>query len=348
MPTMKAHVYLGDGKTSWEDRPMPKKKEETDAIVRIKKTTICGTDLHILKGSVATCTAGRILGHEGIGVIEEVGSKVEKYKVGDEVIISCITSCGHCVNCKRDFFAHCDKGGWILGNVIDGCQAEYVRIPHVDHSTHRLPKGISDEAMVMLSDILPTGLEVGVMDGKIAAGQMIAIVGVGPVGLAALMSATFRNPKMIIAIDRDENRLEVARKMGATHIINNSDGSAVKQVQELTGGKGVNVVIEAIGTPSGWDICEDIVASGGNIAILGVHGKPVTLHLERMWYRNFTLTAGLVHTNTIPQLMEAILSKQIDPNLLISHRMKLSEVKKGYDIFSHAAEHKALKVILEN
>ncbi len=348
MPSMKALVYDGKGNTNWAERPIPRVQAPTDAVVRIHKTTICGTDLHILRGSVVTCTEGRILGHEGIGIVEEVGPAVQNYKVGDKLLISCITSCGKCPNCKKQFFAHCETGGWLLGNTIDGCQAEYVRLPHVDHSTYKIPAGaVSEEALVMLSDILPTGLEVGVLDGRIQEGQTVAVVGVGPVGLAALMSATFRKPSRIIAIDRDPNRLERAKAIGATHIIDNTDGSAVKQVLALTEGKGVDVVVEAIGTPSGWDICQDIVSSGGNIAILGVHGKPVTLHLERMWYRNFSLTAGLVHTNTIPMLMDAVLSGKIDASKLISHRMNLHDVKKGYEIFSNAAEHKALKVILE-
>jgi alcohol dehydrogenase len=345
--TMKAHVYLGNGKTSWEDRPVPNLECPTDAIVRIQKTTICGTDLHILRGSVATCVPGRILGHEGIAVVEEVGSKVFRYKKGDQVLISCITSCGKCANCQRQFFAHCEAGGWLLGNTVDGCQAEYVRIPHADYSLLPFPEGVDEDSAVMLSDILPTGLEVAVLDGKLSEGQTLAIVGVGPVGLAALMSAILRKPKWIIAIDRDQNRLNVAKSIGATHCINNTDGSAARQIQELTNGRGVDLAVEAIGLPAGWDICENIVASAGNIAILGVHGKSVTLHLERMWYRNFSLTAGLVSINTIPVLVDAILSKQIDPKLLISHRIKLAEVKRGYEIFSNAAEHQCLKVILE-
>jgi len=304
-----------------------------------------------LHGNVETCSFGRILGHEGIGYIHSVGSKVSRFKVGDKVLISCITSCGKCDRCvKEKAFGHCEDGGWLLGNTIDGCQAEYVKIPHADFSLYNVKKewGGNEDAIVMLSDILPTGLEVGVVAGRIKEGDSVAVVGVGPVGLATIMAATAFKPSQLIAIDVDQNRLNVARSLGATHVIDNSDGTAVDQVMKLTGRKGIQVVIEAIGTPKGWDICENIVCAGGNIALLGVHGKPVTLHLERMWKHNFTLTAGLVHTDTIPALMQRTLDKAINPLNLISHRFKMSQMMEAYDTFSNASKHKSLKVIIEN
>lgn len=345
---MKALVYHGEGSLKWEDRAEPQIQCATDAIVRMKKTTICGTDLHIMKGNVLTAKHGCILGHEGIGVIEEVGSGVSEHKVGDTVLISCITSCSKCAMCKKGNYGHCANGGWMLGNTIDGCQAEYVRIPHADGSLHQLPQNIDEAAYVMLSDILPTGYEVGVLDGKVRFGSTLAIVGAGPVGLAALMTAKFYSPSRIIMIDIDENRLNVAAELGATDLINNHHGRAVEEVMKMTAGVGVDVVIEAIGTPTGWDISENIVAAGGNIAILGVHGKSVTLHLEHMWRRNFTMTAGLVHTTSIPMLMSVVQSQQIQPKKLISHHLGLSEVCHGYDVFSHAAQHRALKVLMTN
>lgn len=345
---MKALVYYGALQKQWEDRPKPVIHDVTDAIVRLKKTTICGTDLHIMKGSVPTVSAGRILGHEGVGIIEEIGSGVTQHKPGDKVLISCITSCSKCMPCKKGHYGHCANGGWVLGNSIDGCQAEYVRIPHADGSLYQLPANADEDAYVMLSDILPTGLEVGVLEGKIYPGCTVAIVGAGPVGLAALMAAQFYSPAKIIMIDLDENRLQVAAALGATEGINNRDGKAVEEVMKLTAGMGVDVTIEAIGTPAGWDICENIVAAGGNIAILGVHGKSVTLHLERMWKRNFTMTAGLVHTNTIPMLMAAVQSGRVQPKKLISHYLGLSEMLHAYDVFGEAATHQALKVIITN
>lgn len=304
-----------------------------------------------MNGHIPTITPGRTLGHEGIAEIVEAGQAVKNHKVGDVVLLSCITGCGRCVNCARGFQAHClGGGGWLLGNQIDGCQAEYVRVPLADGSVHALPKEASTnlDAYVMLSDVLPTALEVGVLEGQVREGKTVAVVGAGPVGLGALMTAKSFNPSKLIMIDIDDNRLEVARALGATHTINNQDGSAAEQAMELVNGTGIDVCVEAIGLPVGWQLCEDMVAAGGNIAILGVHGKHVTLHLERMWKRNFTLTAGLVHTSTIPALMKRVVAGELNPNLLISHKFKMSEMMKAYDTFGNAAKSKSLKVIIEN
>jgi alcohol dehydrogenase len=345
---MKALIYHGSGRLALEDRPRPTLQKPTDAIVRIEKTTICGTDLHILRGHVPTAEAGRILGHEGVGIVVETGTAVQDYRVGDRVLISCITACRRCPACAEGFYGHCDDGGWILGNVIDGCQAEYVRIPHIDGSAYPLPHGVDADAYVMLSDILPTGLEVGVEDGQVKEGSVVAVIGAGPVGLATVVAAALRRPSRLIVVDLDAYRLEVARSLGATDCLDNSEGAAARVIMEMTHGRGVDVAIEAIGTPPGWYLCEDIVASGGNIAILGVHGKSVTLHLERMWKRNFTLTAGLVHTTTIPKLKAAVDAGTIDPTRLISHHFGLSQLENAYDVFGNAARHQALKVILSN
>lgn len=348
MKLMKALVYHGPGKQALEQRPRPGLRAPTDAIVRIEHTTICGTDLHIMRGHVPTTAPGRILGHEGVGVIVEAGPAVTKHKVGDRVLLSCITSCGRCRYCARGFYGHCEDGGWQLGNTIDGCQAEYVRIPHVDGSAHALPAGADPADYVMLSDILPTGLEVGVVDGQVAEGCTLTIVGAGPVGLAALLGALPRKPSRIFVVDLDPHRLEVARAMGATDLLDNRDGQAAQTILEQTGGRGVDVAIEAIGTPPGWYLCEDIVAAGGRIAILGVHGAPVTLHLERMWRRNFTLTAGLVHTTSIPALMREVEEGRIQPRRLASHRFELGQILQAYEVFGNAAKHQALKVLLSN
>lgn len=347
---MRALVY-NKGSYSLLERPIPKIAKGTDAVVKIKKTTICGTDLHILKGSVKTCTDGRILGHEGVGVITEIGRDVQNHKIGDLVLISCITSCGKCPNCARGFYGHCKDGGWMLGNTIDGCQAEFVRVPHADNSLHSLDKNLPSkklEGYVMMSDILPTGLEVGVQEGQVTSEKTVCVVGAGPVGLACVATAKSLNPKAIIMVDRDANRLKVAQELGATHVYDNSDNQAAEKIMKHTNGNGVDVAIEAIGTPTGWDICENIVAAGGNIAILGVHGKPVTLHLERMWYRNFTLTAGLVHTTSIQSIKKRVDKGEILPEKLISHHFRLSELETAYDVFGNAAKHNALKVIIAN
>ncbi|HEU0227728.1 MAG TPA: zinc-dependent alcohol dehydrogenase family protein, partial [Arachidicoccus soli] len=345
---MKALVYHGANQKTWEEVAKPVIKEATDAIVKISKTTICGTDLHIMKGDVPTVTDGRILGHEGVGIIEEIGNAVSNFKKGDHVIISCITSCGKCANCKKGMYSHCDNGGWILGNTIDGTQAEFVRIPYADNSLYPIPTGSDEEALVMLSDILPTGFECGVLNGQVKPGDDLAIVGAGPVGLAALLTAQFYTPAMLIVVDMDANRLEVAKTFGATHVINSREEDAVKKVFELTGQKGVDVAIEAVGVPATFDICASIIAPGGHLANIGVHGKPVELHMETLWAQNITLTTRLVDTVTTPMLFKNVQSKKLNPTKLITHHFKLDQIIEAYETFGNAAKEQALKVILEN
>ncbi len=344
---MKALVYHGPGEKALEDRPKPGLREPGDAIVKIVKTTICGTDLHILKGDVATCAPGRILGHEGVGVVDSVGAGVTAFRPGDRVLISCISACGKCEYCRRGMYSHCTTGGWILGNAIDGTQAEYVRIPHADTSLYPIPAGSDEEALVMLSDILPTGFECGVLNGKVQPGATVAIVGSGPIGLAALLTARFYSPAEIIIIDRDDNRLEVARRFGATQTINTKDGKAAEKVMALTGGRGVDTAIEAVGVPASFLLCEELVAPGGIIANIGVHGSKVDLHLERLWSQNIAITTRLVDTVTTPMLLKTVQAKKIDPKLLITHRFKLGEILDAYETFGHAASTGALKVIIE-
>jgi len=303
---MNALVYHGPGKPSWESHPRPTLQHPGDAIVRITTSTICGSDLHILKGDVPSVTEGRILGHEGIGVVDEVGEAVAGFQKGDKVLISCITACGKCDFCRKQMYSHCRHGGWILGNTIDGTQAEYVRIPYADTGLYALPPDADEDGAVMLSDILPTGFECGVLKGQVKPGDTVAIVGAGPVGLAALMTARFYSPAMIVSIDLDDNRLKVAKEFGATVLINSSDGTAVQRVMDLTHGEGVDVAIEAVGLPATFDICQGIVAAGGHLANIGVHGKPVVLHMEKLWDRNATLTTRLVDTVTTPMLMRAL------------------------------------------
>jgi alcohol dehydrogenase len=330
-----------------QERPVPNITAATDAIVRVRKTTICGTDLHILKGDVPTCVPGRILGHEGIGTVEQVGSAVTQFKAGDRVLISCISSCGKCDYCRRGMYSHCTTGGWILGNAIDGTQADYVRIPHADTSLYPLPDGVDEDALVMLSDILPTAFECGVLNGKIQPGATVAIVGAGPIGLAALLTAQFYSPAQIVAIDLDDNRLAVAKKFGATATINSADGKAAEKVMQMTGGRGVDTAIEAVGVPATFIVCEDIVAPGGTIANIGVHGTKVDLHLERLWSQNITITTRLVDTVSTPMLLKAVGSHKVDPTELITHHFTLERVIDAYETFGHAADTHALKVVIE-
>jgi alcohol dehydrogenase len=346
--TMKALVYRGPGKRAWEDTPRPVVRDPGDAVVRITTSTICGTDLHILKGDLPTVTPGRILGHEGIGVIEAVGPAVTRFRVGARVLISCVSACGICELCRKGMYSHCATGGWILGNTIDGTQAEYVRTPHADTSLYHCPDGADEEAIVMLSDILPTAFECGVLNGKVQPGDTIAIVGAGPIGLAALLTAQFYSPAAILMVDMDANRLELAGQFGATSLINSTDGSAVAQIMALTGGVGVDVAIEAVGIPPTFDICQAILAPGGRLANIGVHGKPVELHLEKLWDRNIGITTRLVDTAAIPMLLKLVQSGKVQPALLVTHRFPLNDIMKAYDTFGNAAKERALKVILTN
>lgn len=345
---MKALVYHGPGKRAWEDKPRPVVQSPTDAVVAITRTTLCGTDLHILKGDVPTVTVGRTLGHEGVGIVAETGPAVSSFARGDHVIISCITSCGRCDPCRRGMYSHCANGGWTLGNTIDGTQAELVRVPFADTSLYHVPNGADEDPLVMLSDILPTGFECGVLNGAVKPADAVAIVGAGPVGLAALLTAQLYAPSEIIVIDLDANRLEMAKMLGATQVLISRNGDAVDRVMALTGQRGVDVAIEAVGIPATFVLCQDIVAAGGHIANVGVHGKSAELKLEKLWSRNITITTGLVDTVTTPMLLKSVLSGRLDPRKLITHFFELGDMMKAYDTFANAAREKALKVIVRN
>lgn len=342
---MKGLVYLGSGKIELKDIPTPQILKTTDAIVKVTNTTICGTDLGIIHGKTPTCLPGTTLGHEGVGIVEEIGSAVVNFKKGDHVIISCITSDGSCEYCKKQMYSHCEDGGWILGHTINGTQAEYVNIPHADNSLYLVPKGMDEEALVMLSDILPTGHEIGVINGTVKLGDTIAIVGAGPVGMSVLLTAQFYSPAKIYMIDLDENRLELAKKFGATHTINTNKEDAVKKIMEETK-DGVDVAIEAVGLAATFDICQNIIRPGGHIANIGVHGNIVDLQIQKLWTRNITLTMGLVNTNTTPVLLKTIESGKLKPEKLITHHFKLEEIEKAYEVFGNPVKEKTMKVII--
>ena len=344
---MRGAVLYAPGAVRLEQRPAPEIIKPTDAIVKIVKTTICGTALHILKGDVQSCQPPRILGHEGVGIIDSVGPAVTTLKKGDRVLISCVSACGRCAYCRKLMFSHCTTGGWILGNTIDGTQAEFVRTPHADSSLYPIPAGADEEALVMLSDILPTGFECGVLNGRVAPGNVIAIIGAGPIGLAALLTAQFYSPAEIIMVDLDDNRLDVAKRFGATACINSADGRAVETILRLTEKRGVDTAIEAVGIPATFELCEKIVAPGGTIANVGVHGTKVDLHLENLWDRNITITTRLVDTVSTPMLLRRLGSNKIDPPRLITHHFKLDRIADAYETFGHAAGTHALKVIID-
>jgi len=343
---MKALVYHGPGRRSWEEVPKPELQAATDAIVRVDAVTICGTDLHILKGDVPEVQPGRILGHEAVGTVEHVGAAVTGIKPGDRVLVSCISACGRCQYCRTGVYGQCQGGGgWILGHLVDGTQAEYVRVPFADTSTHLLPDGVATEAAVMLADILPTAYEVGVLNGHIGPGDTVVIVGAGPIGLAAIQTAQLYGPSHIIAVDYAESRLDAAKQFGADITVNaNEDVAAV--VMQATGGQGADTAIEAVGVPESFELCTRLIRPDGHVANVGVHGKPATLHLEDLWIRNVTITTGLVDTVSTPTLLRMLAAGRLDATKFITHRFGLSEMDEAYDVFAHPADSGALKVVL--
>jgi alcohol dehydrogenase len=345
---MQALVYHGPGRKQWESKPDPELERPSDAIVRIETATICGTDLHILKGDVPTCAEGRTLGHEAVGTVVETGNAVENVRPGDRVLVSCISACGRCRYCREGMYGQCQSGGgWILGHLVDGTQAELARIPFADNSLYLVPEGLTDEQVLFLSDILPTGYEVGVRNGGVKPGDVVAVVGAGPVGLAAMMTARLYGPSTIVAIDQADSRLDKARaQFGADVAVNNAAEDPVAAVMELTGGLGADVAIEAVGIPATFELCTELVRPGGRVANVGVHGHPATLHLERLWIRNVTITTGLVDTSSTPTLLRLVAEGRLDPRPFATHRFAQDDILDAYQVFADAAKTDALKVVL--
>jgi alcohol dehydrogenase len=346
--TMKALVYHGPGQRGWDDVPDPTIIDPTDIVVRIDTSTICGSDLHILKGDVPETTPGTVLGHEAVGTVQEIGASVSTVAVGDRVLLSCISACGRCRYCKEARYGQClGGGGWIFGHLIDGLQAEYARVPFADNSVFKVPDQLSDEQVLFLADILPTAYEVGVLNGNVSPGDVVAIVGAGPIGLAAILTARLYTPGRIVAIDLADARLESAAKFGADTTINNGREDALAQVMELTDGLGADVALEAVGVPDTFELACQLIRPGGRVANIGVHGHPATLHLEKLWTRDVTITTGLVDTKTIPQLMKLVAGGQLDPTVFATHHFVLKDTMGAYDTFADASSTAALKVVLE-
>jgi alcohol dehydrogenase len=345
---MKALVYHGPGQRGWDTVNDPTIIDQTDIVVRIDSSTICGSDLHILKGDVPETTPGTVLGHEAVGTVVEAGRNVSTVAVGDRVLMSCISSCGRCRFCKEGRYGQClGGGGWIFGHLIDGLQAEYARVPFADNSVYKVPDELSDEQVLFLADILPTAYEVGVLNGMVAPGDTVAIVGAGPIGLAAILTASLYTPGRIVAIDLDDGRLESAVRFGADTTINNGRDDALSRVMALTDGLGADVAFEAVGVAQTFELATELIRPGGRVANIGVHGKPATLHLETLWIRDVTITTGLVDTYTIPRLMKLVASGRIDPTIFATHHFALDDTMDAYDTFADAATTKALKVVLE-
>jgi alcohol dehydrogenase len=345
---MKALVYHGPGQRGWDTVADPAIIDPTDIVVRVDSSTICGSDLHILKGDVPETTPGMVLGHEAVGTVQEVGASVSTVVVGDRVLMSCISSCGRCRYCKEARYGQClGGGGWIFGHLIDGLQAEYARVPFADNSVYKIPEELSDEQVLFLADILPTAYEVGVLNGKVAPGDVVAIVGAGPIGLAAILTASLYTPGRIVAIDLTDGRLESARHFGADVTINNGREDALARILQLTDGLGADVAFEAVGVPDTFELATSLIRPGGRVANIGVHGHSATLHLEKLWTRDVTITTGLVDTHTIPQLMKLVAGGRLDPTVFATHRFALGDTMTAYDTFADASKTDALKVVLE-
>lgn len=344
---MKALAYHGPEKKQWESKSDPGIEQTGDAIVRIDTTTICGTDLHILKGDVPTVEEGRTLGHEAVGTVVATGSGVEEIQEGDRVLVSCISACGRCMYCRRGLQSQClNGGGWILGHLINGTQAEYVRTPFADTSLYKLPASLSDEDVLFLADILPTGFEIGVLNGGVKPGDTVVVVGAGPVGLSAIITARLYGPGRIVAIDTADSRLQSAQQLGADTTINSSSEGLVEQVKEMTDGLGAEVVVEAVGVPQTFELCTELVRPGGTVANIGVHGEPATLHLETLWIKSISITTGLVDASSTPTLLKLVAEGQLDATALATHRFNLGEIEEAYSTFSDPASTNALKVVL--
>jgi alcohol dehydrogenase len=345
---MKALVYHGPGERGWDTIDDPTIIDPTDAIVRIDTSTICGSDLHILKGDVPETQPGTVLGHEAVGTVQEVGSAVTTLAPGDRVLLSCVSACGRCRYCKEGHYGQClGGGGWIFGHTINGLQAEFARVPFADNSVYKFPETLADEQVLFLADILPTAFEVGVINGAIAPGDVVAIVGAGPVGLAAMLTAKLFTPARIVAIDLADSRLESALKFGADITINNGREDPLALVMEMTDGLGADVAVEAVGVPQTFELATSLIRPGGHVANIGVHGKPAELHLETLWTRDVTITTGLVDTFSIPQLLALITSGRLDPSLFATHHYALADTMAAYDTFADAANTGALKVVLQ-
>jgi alcohol dehydrogenase len=345
---MKALVYHGPGLRSWDTVNDPAIIDPSDVVVRIDTSTICGSDLHILRGDVPETTPGTVLGHEAVGTVQEIGANVSTVAIGDRVLLSCVSSCGRCRFCKEHRYGQClGGGGWIFGHLIDGLQAEYARVPFADNSVYKVPDGLSDEQVLFLADILPTAYEVGVLNGMVSPGDVVAIVGAGPIGLAAILTAALYTPERIVAIDLADSRLESAMQFGADTTINNGREDAVARVMELTDGLGADVAFEAVGVPATFELATELIRPCGRVANIGVHGKPAALHLEKLWIRDVTITTGLVDTFTIPQLMKLVASGRLDPTIFATHRFSLEDTMSAYDTFADAANTNALKVVLQ-
>ncbi|MCL1922960.1 MAG: alcohol dehydrogenase catalytic domain-containing protein [Propionibacteriaceae bacterium] len=347
---MKALVYHGPGQKAWEDVPDPKIEDPNDVIVKVETTTICGSDLHILKGDVPTVTDGRVLGHEAVGTIVEVGAGVAKFKVGQRVVVNCITTCGTCNYCRIGAPSHCQSAGgigWLLGHLVNGTQAEYVRIPFGETSLHSIPSALTDEEVIFISDIIPTGYEMGVLNGQVRPGDDVVVIGAGPVGLSAMVTAQFMGPRTVTAVDLDPYRLEAAKRdFGATHAVNSGDADWMDQIRAITKNGGPDVIMEAVGIPQTLESAFQLIRPTGRIANIGVHGKPVTMPIDELWIQNITVTMGLVNGTSAPTLIDLIDSGKLNVKPLATHKFSLDQMLEAYEVFGNAGKNNALKVVL--
>lgn len=345
--TMKAFVYHGPEKMSLDQVPKPTIIKPTDAIVKVTTSTICGTDKHIRHGGMPEVEPGRIIGHEFCGIVEEVGSSVNKFKKGDKVAVSCVTQCMDCYYCRRGMYSQCTTGSWIYGYMIDGCQADYVRVPYADSGMYIIPDSLTDEDVLFVGDILSTGY-FGAENGNIQPGDTVAVFGSGPVGMCAMATARLWGPARIVAVDIDDSRLEFAKKNGwADYGLNPQKVDVVQALKDMTGGRGADVTIEANGFEPTFKGAIDGVRAGGTVSLIGVFEKPQVVEMNKLWIKNIAIKMGLVNANRISELIDLIKEGKLNMKPLITHTLPLSQVAEGYDIFEERRDN-AIKVVLKD
>lgn len=331
--TMKAVVYKGNGIVCLEDRPIPVIEKETDAIVRVTRSTICSSDLHIKHGAVPRAKENIVLGHEFVGEIVEVGRKVKNFFVGDRVSVNVETFCGECFFCKQGYVNNCIHGGWELGCRIDGGQAEYARIPMADQGLTKIPDDVSDEEALFNGDILATGYWAASI-GEIKPADTVVVLGAGPTGLCTLMSIKLYSPATVIVVDTSTDRLNLAKEQGLADVcLNPLEVDIEEEILKLTQGRGADRVFEVAGGENTFQLAWKVARPNAIVILVALYEKEQTLPLHQMYGKNLVFKTGGVDANSCEAIMKMVECKKIDTSCLITHRGPLNDVMEGYRIF---------------
>lgn len=344
---MKGFVWHNNKTASLDKRPVPKIKDKRDAIVKVTMSSICTSDLHIIRGFVPKAVPETILGHEFVGEIVDVGSDIKNLKKGDRVSANCETFCGQCYFCKRGFINNCLYGGWEIGCTIDGCQAEYVRVPFADTGLTKLPDNISYENALFVGDILSSGYW-GAELCEIQKGDTVAVIGAGPVGLCSMISAKLLGAEKIIAIDVDDTRLEIAKNQNLADVVINPLNSDVeKEVKDLTERRGADSVIEAAGGKDTFQTAWKIARANAIVALVAMYEENQTLPLPDMYGKNLTFKTGGVDAVNCSKLVDLISEKKINTDFLITNKFSLDNIQQAYKLFENKSDN-CLKIAIVN